>query len=190
MVLARSTAAVCALAAVAVLGLTACGKQSKDAGTTEPASEGLAIPIGGIEYNVFITRQLNPEIVPDNAYYKGPDPGKDNTLYGIFLQVCNHGKRPVQTAESFKVVDNQDNEFEPVPLPKDNAFSYQPRRLGPSECIPESGSVAQLGPTAGSMLLFKLPVEDTENRPLELEITSPLDVLKAKRETRTIELDL
>ena len=190
MVLARQTAAACALAAVAVLALSACGKRSEDAGVTEPATEGLAIPIGGVDYNVFITRQLNPEIVPDNAFYRGPDPGKDQTLYGVFLQACNNGKRPEQTAESFKVVDNQGNEFEPTSLPTDNQFSYQPRRLGPKECIPEAGSVAQLGPTAGSMLLFKLPVEDTENRPLELEITAPFSAERTKRETRKIELDL
>jgi len=30
--------------------------------------------------------------------------------------------------------------------------------------------VAQLGPSAGSMLLFRLPLENTEYRPLELEV--------------------
>ena len=66
--------------------------------------------------------------------------------------------------------DNQENEFEPEELPEDNAFAYTPRTLDPDECIPEAGSVAQLGPTAGSMLLFEFPLETTENRPLELEI--------------------
>jgi hypothetical protein len=32
--------------------------------------------------------------------------------------------------------------------------------------------VAQLGPAGGSMLLFELPLETTENRPLELEIVA------------------
>ena len=61
-----------------------------------------------------------------------------------------------------------------------------PRRatLHPDECIPEAGSVAQLGPTAGSMLLFKLPLENTENRPLELEIEGEGD------EALTFELDI
>jgi hypothetical protein len=190
MVLARPTVAACALAVTAVLSFAACGKPSEEAGIAEPAREGLAIPIGGVDYNVFITRQLNPEIVPDNAFYKGPDPGKDQTLYGVFLQACNNGKRAQRTAESFKVVDNQDNEFEPLPLPKDNQFAYQPRRLGPHECIPEAGSVAQLGPTAASMLLFKFPLDTTENRPLELEITAPFDASRSKRESRKIELDL
>ena len=30
--------------------------------------------------------------------------------------------------------------------------------------------MAQLGPTAGSMLLFRLPIANMEYRPLELEI--------------------
>ena len=62
--------------------------------------------------------------------------------------------------------------------------------LKPDQCIPEAGSVAQLGPTAGSMLLFKFPLPITENRPLELEIESPFDVTRAKRESAKVELDL
>jgi hypothetical protein len=183
-VLARSLTALCALSTA--LALSACGHPSEEAGIEEPAREGLAIPIGGVEYNVFLTRQLNPKIVPDNAFYQGQEPAKDETLYGVFIQVCNPGEEAVSTAESFTVTDNQDNEFEPVELPEENHFAYQPRRLAPDECIPESGSVAQLGPTAASMLLFELPLASTENRPLELEITSP----DAESETRTIELDL
>ena len=86
------------------------------------------------------------------------------------------------------MTDNQDNEFEPIELEPDNPFSYQPRVLGPDECIPESGSVAQLGPSGAAMLLFQLPLDSTENRPLELEITSPPGA--GEQETRTIELDL
>jgi hypothetical protein len=33
--------------------------------------------------------------------------------------------------------------------------------------------VAQLGPTGGSMLLFKFPLQDAENRPLELHVEPP-----------------
>jgi hypothetical protein len=190
MVLARPNAAACALAVTAALGLAACGKPSKEAGITEPAREGLAIPVGRVEYNVFITRQLNLRIPPDKAFYKGPAPGKDQTLYGVFLQACNHGSQPAPTAESFKVLDNQENEFEPVELPEDNDFAYRAQTLGPDQCIPEEGSIAQQGPTAGSLLLFRLPVAVTENRPLELEIVSPLDPEEPKRETRKIELDL
>jgi hypothetical protein len=185
----RRPVALCALAAAAVLALTGCGKPSEEAGLEEPAREGLAIPIGGGEvyYNVYMTRQLNLATVPDRAYYGGKPPGRDSTLYGIFLQACNRGEESVDTAESFTVVDNQGNEFEPIELPEDNAFAYHPKTLGPDQCIPEVGGVAQQGPTGASMLLFEIPVTNTENRPLELEVEAPPTAAKA--ETRKFELD-
>ena len=115
---------------------------------------------------------------------RGPEPEPGETLYGVFLQVCNRSKDTHQTAEEFKIVDNQGNEFEPEELPEDNPFAYHARELLPHECIPEAGSVAQLGPTAGSMLLFRLPLENTEYRPLELEIEGAGD------EHLTFELDI
>lgn len=183
----KTSALACVLSLASATALAACGNADKKLGTEEPAREGLAIPLGGVEYNVFITRELNPRIPPDDAYYRGPDPPKGQTLYGVFLQACNRGKRSQQTAEHFKVVDNQGNEFEPTELPEDNSFAYHPRMLAADECIPEEGSVAQLGPTAGSMLLFQLPLKNTENRPLELEMEGPPQVEGKKL---TFELDI
>jgi len=40
----------------------------------------------------------------------------------------------------------------------------------PQNCEPRTGTLAQLGPTAGALLLFKLPLAATENRPLQLHI--------------------
>jgi hypothetical protein len=175
-----------ALTCVTVLasGLAACGNKDEVPGTEEPAREGLEVRLEGIDYNVFITRQLNTKVQPDSAYYNGPEPGRGETLYGVFLQVCNNGKEPAPTAEEFSVVDNQGNEYEPTELPEENAFAYHAGELGPKACIPEAGSVAQLGPTAGSMLLFRLPLQATENRPLELEVSAPAGG------KRSFELDL
>ena len=106
-----------------------------------------------------------------------------NALYGVFIKACNPGDEPRRTATSFTVEDNQGNEFEPIELPENNAFAYRARELGKDDCIPEDGSVAQLGPTAGSMLLFQFPLDTTENRPLELVIERAL-------QTKRIELDL
>ena len=160
--------------AVLAAGLGACGNSDTKLGVDEAASEGLALPLDGIDYNVFITRELNPRITPDKSYVPtGTAPDATHTLYGVFLQACNRGKESAQTADRFKIVDNQGNEFEPQPLPQTNDFSYQPQVLAPNECIPEAGSVAQLGPTAGAMLLFRLPLANTEYRPLLLEIEGP-----------------
>ena len=151
-------------------GLTACGNKDEEQGVDEPAREGLALDLDGVDYNVFITRQLNPKVPPDDAYFDGPEAEKDETLYGLFIQVCNHSEDTQQTVDRFSIKDNQGNEFEPEELPEDNHFAYHASELLPDECIPEEGSVAQLGPSAGSMLLFRLPLQNTEYRTLELEI--------------------
>jgi hypothetical protein len=183
MVLRRLTPVLCAL--LLALGLAACGEEHP--GVDEPAREGLAVEMGGVDYNVFITRQLNTAIAPDDAYYDGPQAPQGQTLYGVFLQACNvSGERQV-TADSFTVTDNQGNHFEPTELPEDNQFAYNQQELDPKECIPELGSVAQLGPTAGSMLLFQLPLDATENRPLELEVENPG---AGEPEHLTFELDI
>jgi len=169
------------LAVAAAVGLTACGEEHP--GVDEPAREGLALELDGVAYNVFITRQLNPRVPPDEAYVSD-EPAPGQTLYGVFIQACNNTEETHETVSEFVVHDNQDNRFEPQELPEDNAFAYSPRTLDPMECIPEAGTVAQLGPTAGSMLLFELPLENTENRPLELEIEGE------GGETLTFELDI
>jgi hypothetical protein len=171
----------CVVALAAPLALGACGN-SDEQGIDEPAREGLAIELGGVDYTVFITRELNPRITPDNAYVTGEAPPGE-ALYGIFLKACNVSKDRRTTASEFTVTDNQNNTFRPEPLPEDNQFAYNARTLDPEECIPQAGSVAQLGPTAGSMLLFKFPLENTENRPLELEI-------EKGGEKRTFTLDI
>jgi hypothetical protein len=176
----RGTAAACALALICGLGLTAC--DTDEPGVDEPAREGLAIDVAGIDYNVFLTRELNLAIPPDKAYYDRPAP-PGSALFGVFIQACNPGDDLRRTTDEFKVEDNQGNEFEPIELPERNAFAYHSRLLGKEDCIPESGSVAQLGPTAGSMLLFQFPLRNTENRPLEL-------IIGTEPESKTVELDL
>ena len=182
MVLRRASIALCAVALASPLGLAACGNKDKQQGVDEPAGEGLALPLDGVDYNVFITRELNVKIPPDDAYVKDEAP-PGQVLYGVFLQVCNHSDASHMPASRFLIRDNQDNTFSPEQLPLDNQFAYNAREIGPNECIPEAGSVAQLGPTAGSMLLFQLPLENTENRPLELEI-------ERNGEKRTFTLDI
>lgn len=162
------------LAALAA-GAAACGNADEHPGVDHPAREGIALELDGVEYNVFITRQLNTKLPPDDAYFDGPEPERGETLYGVFLQACNQTKDTRETVDRFKITDNQGNEFEPEALPDDNQFAYHPGELLPKECIPEAGSVAQLGPSAGSMLLFRLPLENTEYRPLELEIAGQGD---------------
>ena len=153
--------------------------------TEEAFREGLAEELGGLEYNVFITRQLNLSLPEDKAYYNGPAAPPGSAHYGVFLEVCNREKdgEPRQSTEEFKITDTQGNEFEPVELEDDNAFAYHAAVIDPGTCIPAKGSIPQLGPTGGALLLFELPQIATENRPLELEIGSG-------GESLTFELDI
>jgi hypothetical protein len=173
----------CVLALALPAALASCANKEEHPGTEEPAREGLALEMQGVEYTVFITRQLNPKVAPDEAYVSD-EPAEGDTYYGVFMQVCNRSEETRQPATTFFVRDNQDEAFEPKQLPADNPFGYQASSLDPDECIPQAGSVAQLGPSTGSMLLFELPLENTENRPLELEIRAD------DGESRTVELDI
>ena len=182
--LSRLALAACLLGLTA--GIAACGDE--EPGVDEPAREGLAIEMDGVDYNVFITRQLNPRVTPDEAYVADAELDAGETLYGVFLEACNVSDAPVQTANHFVIKDNQGNDFEPAELVEEteaeNPFLYRSQRLDPKECIPEAGSVAQLGPTAGAMIPFRMPLDNTENRPLELEIIGEGD------EMLTFELDI
>ena len=183
----KSTVA-CGLITLAFGGVLAgCGSH-EEPGVDEPAREGLTVDIAGVEYTVFLTRQLNLAITPDKAYYQGPPAGNDSALFGVFLTACNpeNSGESLTATSDFVVEDNQGNEFEPVELPEENEFGYHPVELAPADCIPAAGSVAEQGPTAASMLLFDFPLESTENRPLELTITGPA----GSGESKTVELDL
>ncbi|MDQ3936664.1 MAG: hypothetical protein M3340_18750 [Actinomycetota bacterium] len=170
MSLARLSGAVLACAA-AVAVATGCAGTREEG---EPLREGLGVEVGGLKYNVFITRQINARNASDRGFYQGPEPAPGFTHYGVFIKVCNEAKKGFRTpVEHFVVKDSQGNEFEPLELEEDNVFAYRARRLSPEACVPEAGSPPATGPTGGALLLFEFPVATLENRPLELEIEDP-----------------
>lgn len=181
-------AAICALALIALTGLVACGQEHEEG---EPLREGLAIPLAGVSYNVFITRQLNLADVEDRGYVQDlPDPPTGSAYYGVFLEACNVSDEPLETTDSFRIVDTAGNELEPVELEPTNPFAYEAVTLEPDECIPTDGSVASTGATGGALLIFEVPLESVENRPLELEIVSGFDPAEGQPEELVFELDI
>jgi hypothetical protein len=187
MTLPRPRLALVACLLAALVAFTGCeNTREKDAGR-----EGLPEQVGNVDYNVFITRELNLRDPEDRGYYKGPEAPPGFALYGVFLQACNPSdKGPRWTAASkFEIEDTQGNKFKPLPLPADNIFAYKAKPLKEHACIPESGSLAESSPTNGSLLIFKLPLQTLENRPLDLRITAPPNA-SGERESKLIELDI
>jgi hypothetical protein len=179
----RSAILACAAAALFAAGCDSAHEEG------EPLREGIGVEVGGVKYNVFITRQLNTRLASDRGFYRGPEPRPGFTHYGVFIKVCNESdgfKRPV---EEFKVKDSQGNEFEPLELEEDNVFAYRPRRLSKAACVPEAGTPPATGPQGGALLVFEFPLQTLENRPLELEIEDPR-AAEGEHEHGAIELDL
>jgi hypothetical protein len=176
--------------AVAVLALAGCG--NKQAQTLHGDTEGAYLDLGGLKYQVQISRLLNPNSIEDRAYLVGLNAGQrrlppGQQWFGVFMRVENAGKQKnVRAATDFEIVDTQNNKFRPIPLAPVNVFAYRGGTLNPADVVPPPDSPAGQGSIQGSLLLFKIPVANFENRPLELEIRSSA----APGKTATVDLDV
>jgi hypothetical protein len=190
MALRRSTFVLLACALIGGWALSGCSNEREN----NAGREGLPKRVKHIDYNVYITRELNLKDAEDSGYYQGREAPPGFALYGIFLTACNpsdNANGPHWLPSSnFKIEDTQGNVFRPLTLPASNIWAYRARPLKQNACIPRRGSLASSGPTNGSLLIFKLPLQTLENRPLDLIITSPPNPSTGKRESGRVELDI
>jgi len=141
-------------------------------------TEGPYIDVGGLRYQVQLSRILNPAEAEDASYLVGvpesEQPGAREAWFAIFLRVNNTSEETHESAEEFEIVDTQGNVYEPIEIdPEINPWVYEAQTLAPGEMIPELDSAAFNAPTRGELLLFKPTLQSLENRPLEFEIHSP-----------------
>ena len=168
--------ALLSLAAVAALAVGGCGNKTETAILGE--TEGIYVSVDDLTYQVQISRILNPASPEDAAYLLGlpedeEEPAEDEVWFGVFMRVENETDEELTATDSFKIVDTQETEFEPIELDPDvNVFSYEPRAIPPGELLPEVGSPAADNTIRGALILFKMKVESLGNRPVELEIES------------------
>jgi hypothetical protein len=158
------TALALALVALAA-AVSACGEEAES-----EVVEGEPLEIGDLHYNVQITRFLNPDDTEDAEYLVGqpePEPGKE--YLGVFMVIENEGGETVASADGYTVIDTLQQEFEPVE-------SESPYALGIGDDVPADGQLpiadttAATGPNQGSLLIFPVSTDVSENRPLKLEI--------------------
>jgi hypothetical protein len=180
----RRVLATAAVALFATVSIAAGGCSSTV--DRQSVQEGLPVHLGNLEYNVQISRLLNPNDAEDQAYLQGAPPLPRNDYYlGIFLQVHNHGSSTEKLPTRYVVTDTEHDVFLPVPVQNDFALPLGGTVPAHGQ-VPDRESLAASGPIEGLMVLFLIHTSTTENRPLILKIpAAPGDGHPAR-----IELDL
>jgi hypothetical protein len=168
---------------------TGCG--NKEAIVTVAETEGVYVDVGGLTYQVQLSRFLNPGDVEDKEYLHGLPEGVpadlpgDEIWFGVWMRVKNYSDEALKPTNEFVIKDTEENEFRPVPLDSSaNPFVYEPILLQHAQVLPTPDSAASSGPIQGSLILFRLKSESLQNRPLKLEIE------QNGAETGEIDLDL
>jgi hypothetical protein len=176
------------LLCAAVLVLAGCG--DKESVVKRAETEGVTVDVGGLKYQVQVSRFLNPNDIEDSYYLRGLpagtdlDPGKDAVWFAVFMRVKNESGETLTPTTSFKVSDTEGNEFQPVTLDeKQNPFIYLPQPLEHAHVLPDANTPPGSGPVQGSLILFKIDAPSLQNRPLVLTIGEGDDAA-------TVDLDL
>jgi hypothetical protein len=179
----RLSVALLALVLALTLGVAACGEEEPK---TEGA-EGEFIAVGDADYQVQLTRLLNPQQRPDETFLRGQTPPADTESYlGVFVRIENEGDEPYKPPRDLKVVDTQDNEYLPLDTTQSGFGLDFGEAIPPNRVAPAPGSPAAFSPTSGALLLFRLKNESaTDNLPLELRIP-----VEGEEEPSTITLDV
>jgi hypothetical protein len=178
----RKTPLLALFAALAALALGACGESHTRVTTgTYAGASGKNAPylnVGPLEYEVQLSRELNPYDTEDSNYLLGLTPAQrvlhpGEEWFGVFMQVYNNTSSPHPVATSFTVSDTQRNTYYPLTLGPANLFAYRPGILPANGRLPELNTVAANGPTQGALLLYKIKVLSLSNRPLTFKIVGP-----------------
>jgi hypothetical protein len=168
-----------ALAAVlSAAALVAAGCGDKEDVTTNAKTEGIWLDAGKLDYHVQGSRVLEPGLTPDHAYLSGlpagtKQPTGKELWFAVFLRIENKTGSAAQTATRFEITDTQGKSFTPYTINTNvNPFAYRSTRLGPDQAVPVPDSPQDFNSFSGAMLLFKIPLESYQNRPLEFKIHS------------------
>jgi hypothetical protein len=157
-----------ALAALAV-SVSACGytNHKKDVVEGEP------VELGGLHYNVIFSRYLNPADNEDSAYLVGQPPPKPQTTYfGVCFEVQNESDEGKPLPDEFTIEDAGHQTF--TSLDSESLYAFPlGGEIEPEEQVPVLDSTPEQGPIEGSVVLFLLPDDASQNRPLTLEIETP-----------------
>ena len=155
--------------------IPACGGEEA---VTEGESEAVYVTNGELQYQVQISRQLNPADPGDRALLVGLPVderklGPDDLWFGVWVRVWNGTDEPQKAAKDFEIVDTKGEKFEPIELAPVNILAYRAGIVKANSQYPVPDSVPENLPTTGGVLVFKLPRQALDFRPLELVFHEP-----------------
>jgi hypothetical protein len=163
--------------ALAILAVAFAGCGGGDGVVTTAETEGLYLDVGGLKYQIEMSRYINPADVEDAEYLVGVsetslEPAADETLFGVWVRVQNVSNEPRPAADTWEIHDTQEQIYRPIPIDTDlNPFAFDAKDVPPNTVFPLPSSAAGQGPIQGLLLLFKLKTDSLQNRPLELKFS-------------------
>jgi hypothetical protein len=177
------------LVVTAAMALGACG--NKHSRILHAETEGEYVDVGALKYQVQISRLLNPNDPEDRGYLAalpaGQQLGPNDEWFAVFMRVENGSDEAQRPAEDYEIHDTQENSYRPVEMGPENVFAYRASPIPSHQVLPLPDSPAGQNSIQGSLLLFRIPFRNLENRPLELRISAPEGTTD---EVATIDLDV
>jgi hypothetical protein len=182
-------------ALLAALALSGCGDSHTRVSTGTYAGESGAnapyLNVGPLEYEVQLSRELNPANHEDAEYLQGLTPEQrelkpGEEWFAVFMQVYNNTSQPHPASDSFTIEDTQENRYLPTVPDETNLFAYRAGTVPANNQLPLPGTIASDDPAQGLVLLYKIQVVSLDNRPLELKIVDPENA----SESASAELDV
>ncbi len=182
-------------ALLAVLALSACGSSHTKVTTGTYAGESGAnapyLNVGPLVYEVQLSRELNPANSEDATYLQGLTPAQlklepGQEWFAVFMQVYNNTNTMHPAATSMTITDTQNNSYTPLIPSAVNQFAYRGGMVPAKNQIPVPGTIADVDPAEGLVMLYKIQIVSLDNRPLELKIVNPNN----PKESASAELDV
>ena len=178
------------LVILAIVAFVFAGCGTKGELVREAETEGIYLEVGGLTYQVQLSRFLNPGDIEDAQYLQGLPEGidpvlpGDETWFGVWMRVKNYSGEALKPTTDFTITDTEKHEYRPVPLASTNPFVYEPILLQHAQVLPTPDTAAASGPIQGALILFRLKTDSLQNRPLKLEIA------QGGAEPAVVDLDL
>ncbi|MDX6632543.1 MAG: hypothetical protein QOG26_548 [Solirubrobacterales bacterium] len=154
----------------ALLGALVLAAAATGCGSSEEThvSEGVPVKVGELTYNVQLSRFLNIADNEDHFYLSDQKPLPAAKYYfGVFVQIKNSADSPQAVPRDLSIVDTLGNRYSPRPSKSDFALALG-GQIPAKGSVPAPDSPARSGPTEGSLILFVVNHDITENRPLNL----------------------